>query len=262
MRSLNVSPRLPGLYVAYLRLRNIIVTSDISSFLPRGQSSLNLAHIALCQLCTGIGFSRKSAVSISTFCHHVGRIIGQCSEPQMSRVTASPVIAGMTYAKTFWNRAICQFVGHSMRGYSSLYTSTVEAKRAVAVSVYSRRPVPAGVRAAGFIYLFPKAIFGWALVSFGRVSFLDGGMSGKELSRLTGYRAAQAICTGGKSRLFAASTMTKAVWYFFILRFGGMIRHIGSSPRAIGHAPGRLPRRRCFSLPELYPICGVNPTGG
>lgn len=83
---------------------------------------------------------------------HIGNVFSLRSRPQMARVDAGRIVAGVTHAKPIRNLPM----GNQVRNAVRHSVSIVDADRAVASNLDSARPQPAGILPARSIDIAPK----------------------------------------------------------------------------------------------------------
>jgi hypothetical protein len=96
---------------------------------------------------------RQLRSSVAALLGHVGQVVSVRTDEEMRRITAGPVVARVADERVRRERAVGQFIGHSMR--SAL--ATAYAHSAVSGSGEPGSPFPACIRSA-FVNACPEAI--------------------------------------------------------------------------------------------------------
>lgn len=135
-------------YPTYLGFRNL----SIKSYLPMTMASFLKAKHQVDVFCAEFFITRVSAL-ISA----INVIVFGRSKPQMSRITASWVIARMANKTSFWNRTFGYFIGDSMRSTINVFARTRDFSRnlSVTIFIFGANKLPA-IRATRSIDLTPQ----------------------------------------------------------------------------------------------------------
>lgn len=71
----------------------------------------NVQHVVLCEF----DVRERASFRLTVFRVAVMRVVGASADEQMRRVHAPPIVAGMADIHSWWDRAVCKLIRHSVR---------------------------------------------------------------------------------------------------------------------------------------------------
>ncbi len=228
--------------------------------------STNLAHIVTCQ--PSLRILRPKGLSLSA--NHIAHVFLVTADNQMVRIDTTRVVAGVANDRTGRYRAIVQFVTKTVSSYfvHALVALTADTHHAVSVMTLCSDPQPTILRRS-LDDILPKAFCYWAaysqaiMVALSETSFrcFDNSTASAGAANRARKRVSPCVVSAYVAPWFAlnvtvecavlranlgflsATTVTVTVGNFLRWVLSGMLAHVVSPSKAIGHATGRSLRR-------------------
>lgn len=123
-----------------------------------GVQRANLSNLVCGEFCTGVENPLCTAMSLSTFSVHVGKVFGGGAKKQVGRVDASANVASVADAQAIGYGAVVKFPRYAMGVYHCL--GSLCSDSSITICTQEALPQPAFVGGTGR-YVLPKAFTEW-----------------------------------------------------------------------------------------------------
>lgn len=226
----------------------------------------NLAHVITCQ--PSLRVLRPKGLALPA--DHIAHVFLVAADNQMVGIDTTGIVTGVANDRAGRYRAIVQFVTETVSKHfaHTLVALTANGHHAVSVMTLRSNPQPTIIRRS-FDYILPKALCDWAAYSQAVVVAL----SEAPLRRLDNGPTSTSTANRARKRMsprvvpayvaswlalnvtvecavlranfgfLSATAVTVTVRNFLRWVLSGMLAHVVSPSRAIGHATGRSLRR-------------------
>lgn len=228
--------------------------------------STNLAHVVTCQ--SSLRILRPKGLTLSA--NHIAHVFLVTADNQMVGIDATGIVTGVANDRAGRYRAIVQFVTKTVSSYfvHTLVALTANGHHAVSVMTLRSSPQPTVLRHS-FGDILPKALCDWAAypqsvvvpLSEAPLRRLDNGPTSTGTANRARKRMSPRVVPAYVASWLAlnvtvecavlranfgflsATAVTVTVRNFLRWVLSGMLAHVVSPSKAIGHATGRLLRR-------------------